>query len=102
MKTIVPVGTAQVGCTVTLPTGALGAVGTAVLLVIVFAILDAITALGDLRNWLPGHYSQAWTDVLNPDIVWNEMAKGAASATILFALLITLSYLKFDRKDILS
>ena len=29
MKTIVPVGTAQVGCTVTLPTGALGAVGTA-------------------------------------------------------------------------
>ena len=29
MKTIVPVVTAQVGCTVTLPTGVLGAVGTA-------------------------------------------------------------------------
>ena len=29
VKTIVPVVTAHVGCTVTLPTGALGAVGTA-------------------------------------------------------------------------
>jgi ABC-2 type transport system permease protein len=80
----------------------LGAVGTAVLLVIVFAILDAISALGDLRNWLPGHYSQAWTDVLSPEIVWDGMAKGFASATILFATLITLAFLKFDRKDILS
>lgn len=80
----------------------LGAVGTAVLLVIVFAILDAISALGDLRNWLPGHYSQAWTDVLSPEIVWDGMAKGFASATILFAALITLAFLKFDRKDILS
>jgi ABC-2 type transport system permease protein len=80
----------------------LGAVGTAVLLVIVFAILDAITALGDLRNWLPGHYSQAWTDVLSPEIVWGEMAKGFASATILFSILITAAFLKFDRKDILS
>ena len=44
----------------------LGAVGTAVMLVIVLLILDAITALGDLRNWLPGHYSQAWTDALGP------------------------------------
>lgn len=80
----------------------LGAVGTAVLLVIVFAILDAITALGDLRNWLPGHYGQAWIDVLNQEIVWTEMAKGTASATILFAALTTLAFLKFDRKDILS
>lgn len=80
----------------------LGAVGTAVLLVIVFAILDAITALGDLRNWLPGHYGQAWTDVLNQEIIWTEMAKGTASATILFAVLTTLAFLKFDRKDILS
>lgn len=80
----------------------LGAVGTAVLLVIVFAILDAITALGDLRNWLPGHYSQAWTDVLNPEIVWLDMAKGAASATVLFSVLVTLAIFKFDRKDILS
>jgi ABC-2 type transport system permease protein len=57
----------------------LGAVGTAVMLVIVLAILDAITALGDLRNWLPGHYSQAWTDALGPEIIWDTMAKGAAT-----------------------
>jgi ABC-2 type transport system permease protein len=80
----------------------LGAVGTAVLLAIVLVILDAITALGDLRNWLPGHYTQAWTDVLNQEIVWDNMAKGAALATVLFAVLVGLAFLKFDRKDIMS
>jgi ABC-2 type transport system permease protein len=80
----------------------LGAVGTAVLLAIVLVILDAITALGDLRNWLPGHYSQAWTDVLNQEIVWDNMAKGASLATVLFASLTGLAFLKFDRKDIMS
>lgn len=80
----------------------LGAVGTAVLLAIVLVILDAITALGDLRNWLPGHYSQAWTDVLNQEIVWDNMAKGASLATVLFTVLVGLAFLKFDRKDIMS
>lgn len=80
----------------------LGAVGTAVILVILFAILDAISALGDLRNWLPGHYSQAWTDALGSQITWDNMAKGAASSVILFLILITFAYLKFERKDIMS
>lgn len=80
----------------------LGAVGTAVMLVIVLAILDAITALGDLRNWLPGHYSQAWTDALGPAINWDTMAKGAAFTIVPFIFLVTSAILKFERKDILS
>jgi ABC-2 type transport system permease protein len=80
----------------------LGAVGTAVMLVIVLAILDAITALGNIRNWLPGHYSQAWTDALGPEIIWSAMAKGAAFTVIPFIFLVTAAILKFDRKDVMS
>jgi ABC-2 type transport system permease protein len=80
----------------------LGAVGTAVMLVIVLVILDAITALGDLRNWLPGHYSQAWTDALGPQIIWDTMAKGAAFTIVPFIFLVTAAMLKFDRKDVMS
>ena len=80
----------------------LGAVGTAVMLVIVLVILDAITALGDLRNWLPGHYTQAWTDALGPQIIWDTMAKGAAFTIVPFIFLVTAAMLKFDRKDVMS
>lgn len=80
----------------------LGAVGTAVMLVIVLAILDAITALGDLRNWLPGHYSQAWTDALGSEIIWGTMAKGAAFTIVPFVFLVTAAILKFDHKDVMS
>lgn len=80
----------------------LGAVGTAVIIVIVIQILDAITALGDLRKWLPGHYAQAWTDALNPTIEWADMARGGAYAAALFVLFVALAVLKFDRKDITS
>jgi ABC-2 type transport system permease protein len=80
----------------------LGAVGTAVVIVIVMQILDAISALGDLRQWLPGHYSQAWTDALNPTVDWTNMARGGAYAFALFALFVALAVLKFDRKDVTS
>ena len=80
----------------------LGAVGSAVIIVIVLQILDAISALGDLRNWLPGHYAQAWTDALSPTIDWSNMARGSAYSIVLFALFVTLGVLTFDRKDITS
>src|SRR6185436_20900259 len=54
----------------------LGAVGGAVLLVIVSNILDAITALGDWRQVLPTHYQYSWTDLLGPTLVWDEVARG--------------------------
>lgn len=80
----------------------LGAVGTAVVIVIVMQILDAITALGDLRQWLPGHYGQAWTDALNPTVDWTNMARGGAYAFAWFVVFVALAILKFDRKDVTS
>jgi ABC-2 type transport system permease protein len=80
----------------------LGAVGTAVIVVIIFNILDAIDALGSLRRFLPTDYGAAWVDALNPEIVWGEMAVGAAYNLIAFALLIAIAVLRFDRKDITS
>lgn len=80
----------------------LGAVGTAVMIAIVIQILDAITALGSLREWLPGHYSQAWLDALGTEISWGGMARGTAYSLVWFTLLVGLSFLHFDRKDVLS
>lgn len=80
----------------------LGAVGTAVIVVIIFNILDAIEALGALRRFLPTDYGAAWVDALNPSIVWDEMAIGASYNLIAFAILIAIAVLRFDRKDITS
>ena len=80
----------------------LGAVGGSVLLVIVSNILDAVTALGDWRNVLPTHYSYAWTDVLSPDIVWDEMARGVLWSLAYSLVLFTLAWWHFNRKDVVS
>lgn len=80
----------------------LGAVGGAVVLVIVLNILDAIDALGDLRRLLPTDYGGSWTDALGTVIVWDEMALGAAYAIVVFAVLAGVAVLRFDRKNILS
>ena len=80
----------------------LGAVGTAVIVVIIFNILDAIDALGDIRRLLPTDYGAAWVDALNPVIVWDEMAIGAAYNLIAFAVLMAFAVVRFDRKDITS
>lgn len=80
----------------------LAAVGTAVVIVIVANILDAIEALGDLRRLLPTDYGASWTDALSPRIVWDEMAIGAAYSVTVFAILVGIAVLSFDRKDITS
>ena len=80
----------------------LGAVGGAVVLVIVLNILDSLEALGDLRRWLPTDYGNAWTDALGTVIVWEEMAVGSAYAIVFFAVLAAIAVLRFDRKNILS
>lgn len=80
----------------------LGAVGTALILVIVSSILDAIEALGDLRQWLPTQYTNAWIAALQADIDWSQMARGATYAVVSFAVLVAVAFLRFDRKDILS
>jgi ABC-type transport system involved in multi-copper enzyme maturation permease subunit len=41
-------------------------------------------------------------DALNPVIVWDEMAIGAAYNLIAFAVLMAFAVVRFDRKDITS
>jgi ABC-2 type transport system permease protein len=80
----------------------LGAVGSAVLLSIVSQILDQITALGSLRNWLPTHYSFSWTGALVDPINWADMTRGAFSSIAYGVLLTALAFWRFRRKDITS
>ena len=80
----------------------LGAVGAAVLIVIILNITDAIDALGDLRRLLPTDYGAAWVDALGQQVVWNDMAIGVSYAVVTFAVLVGIAVLRFDRKDVLS
>ncbi len=80
----------------------LGAVGAAVVIVVVAGILDAIDALGPLRQLLPTNYAGAWADALGPTIVWDQMAIGVAYNVGLFVVLVGIAVLRFERKDILS
>jgi ABC-2 type transport system permease protein len=80
----------------------LGAVGGAVLVFILSNILDAVTALGDWRRFLPTHYSLAWTDVLAADITWDSMARGALWSSFYSVILLACAWWHFERKDITS
>lgn len=80
----------------------LGAVGGAVLIVILSNILDAVTALGALRDLLPTHYQYSWVDALGPTVTWAGMARGAISSLLYSAILLLAAWRHFLRKDILS
>lgn len=80
----------------------LGAVGGALVASIVSLMLDQITALEDLRNYLPTHYSFAWTDLMAADVDWNAMANGALSAVCYATVFGLLAARKFARKDVTS
>ncbi|HEU4422153.1 MAG TPA: ABC transporter permease subunit [Pilimelia sp.] len=80
----------------------LGAVGGAVLLVILSSILDQITALGVLRNFLPTHYNQAWLGLLSTPVQADDLVKGAISAVCYATVFWSLAWWRFLRKDIVS
>lgn len=80
----------------------LAAVGGAVLLMIISAILDSIPALGEVRQGLPGHYAFAWTDALAPTINYSDMATGALWSVGYAVVLVGLAFWRFLRKDITS
>ncbi|MCE0539836.1 ABC transporter permease subunit, partial [Kineosporia rhizophila] len=80
----------------------LGAVGGAVMLVILSNILDTITALGEWRRFLPTHYWLAWTDVLGTEVVWNAMVRGALWSLGYSVVLLAWAWWHFERKDITS
>lgn len=80
----------------------LGAVGSAVLLSIVSQILDQITALGDLRNYLPTHFSFGWVSVMANPPDWADVARGTFMSVSYGAVLIVCAFVVFRRKDITS
>ena len=80
----------------------LGAVGGTVLVAILSQILDQIDALGGIRDWLPTHYTFAWTGAMVDPIRWDDMVRGGFSALLYAVLFTTLAFLRFRRKDITS
>lgn len=80
----------------------LGAVGGAVLLFILSSILDQITALGELRNFLPTHFVRSYLGLLSSPIQFDGMVKGAIAALCYAALFIGIAFWRFTRKDVTS
>jgi ABC-2 type transport system permease protein len=80
----------------------LGAVGGAVLLIIVSDILDQITALGWIRSLLPSHYSGAWLGLLSNPVQTDDIVKGGLSALVYAVVFFGLAFRRFTRKDVTS
>ncbi|MFI6564647.1 ABC transporter permease [Streptomyces sp. NPDC050534] len=80
----------------------LGAVGGAVGLTIVGNVLDAVTALGHWRDFLPAHWQFAWADAVQPHPEWSGMIEGTAISITYALVLFALAFRGFARKDIVS
>jgi ABC-2 type transport system permease protein len=80
----------------------LGAVGGAVLATILSNILDQISALGDLRQWLPTHDSEAFLGLLTDEVRTDTMWRGAFVSVAYASVLLGLAWWRFARKDITS
>lgn len=80
----------------------LGAVGGAVLLVIVSDILNQIDALGVVRNVLPTHFSDGWRGWFSDPVQLDSMTKGTISALVYATVFIAFAWWRFLRKDVLS
>lgn len=80
----------------------LGAVGGAVGLTIVGNVLDAVTALGHWRDFLPAHWQFAWADAVQPQLEWSGMIQGTAISVTYALVLFALAFRGFRRKDIVS
>jgi ABC-2 type transport system permease protein len=80
----------------------LGAVGGAVGLTIVGNVLDAVTALGHWRDFLPAHWQFAWVDAVQPRPEWSGMIQGSSLSATYALVLFALAFRGFTRKDVVS
>lgn len=80
----------------------LAAVGGALLVVIISAILDSLDTLGELRHALPLHYSRAWLDVFSRHVELEQITLGLLWSTLYTLVFLGLGFWHFVRKDILS
>jgi len=80
----------------------LGAVGGAVMIMIVSSVLDAISSLGVLRYGLPTHYSSAWFGLLSSPQETGDMVRGLALQVPWTVVPLAIGWRVFARKDVLS
>ncbi|MFJ8438590.1 ABC transporter permease [Kitasatospora griseola] len=80
----------------------LGAVGGAVFASIITGVLDAVTALGSLREWFPAHWQYAWADALQPQLEWGGMVQGVVLSLSYAVVLLALAFRGFATKDVVS
>lgn len=80
----------------------LGAVGGAVMVSILSQILETITALGGLRDYLPTWFNSAWTDLLASPMDWTHLAGGALSGLAYATIFCLIAHRHFTTKDITS
>jgi ABC-2 type transport system permease protein len=80
----------------------LGAVGGAVMLIVISNILEFVDALGSLRALLPTRYGLGWLGLLSSPVQTDDMVKGAISALAYTTVFLTVAWWRFLRKDVVS
>jgi ABC-2 type transport system permease protein len=80
----------------------LAAVGGAVFTMFVFAILDQIEQLGDIRDYFPTAEEYAWTDLLQTPIDSGDLYRGVIQSLIYAAIFTFLGFRHFARRDVTS
>lgn len=79
-----------------------GAVAGTIVIVIVVQILDAITALGDIRRLLPVHERLAWLGLLADPPRYGDLVRGMWLQLPYVVVLLAFAWWWFARKDVLS
>ncbi len=80
----------------------LAAVGGAVFMMIIAAILDAIEALGDIRSYLPTENQFAWLGTLSEPMQTDEMLTGCIQTLAYSAVFLAIAFWHFGRMDVVS
>jgi ABC-2 type transport system permease protein len=80
----------------------LAAVGGAVFTMIVFAVLEQVDQLGDIRNYFPSAYGTSWTDLLQTPVDSGDLFRGVIQALLYITVLTGLGFRHFSRRDVTS
>jgi ABC-2 type transport system permease protein len=80
----------------------LAAVGGAVFTTVVFAVLEAVEQLGDIRDWFPTAFSLAWTDLLQTPVDSGDLFRGVVQSLVYAAVFTALAFRHFSRRDVTS
>lgn len=79
-----------------------GAVAGTIVVVIVVQILDNITALGNVRDFLPVHEAGAWLGLLADPARYDDLTRGMWLQVPYIVITLALAWWHFLRKDVLS